>query len=172
MKYHPSTNSLNKFNPLSRSLALEPFGLIIRTIQHRTKPYPEKKLEIKQKKRYVSKLAYMLLNTSSSRTYDLRTRTRAGGATQPSRVPVESPELDSPSNEAPPRYDGTVSHAEAPHTVRLYSDAVASRPPSPRRERPLLPALAPTVGTTRLNLPELSEVGSYKEHSEWCLPLI
>ena len=80
----------------------------------------------------------MLLNTSA-RTYDLRTRARTGAAAQSSRVPVESPDTDSPSNEAPPQYDRTVTHAEAANTVRLYSDAVASRPPSPRRERPVVP---------------------------------
>ena len=106
----------------------------------------------------------MLLNTSA-RTYDLRTRARTGAAAQSSRVPVESPDIDSPSNEAPPQYDGTVTHAEAANTVRLYSDAVASRPPSPRRERPVAPINAPTVGPARLNLPDLSEVDSYPEGS-------
>ena len=106
----------------------------------------------------------MLLNTSA-RTYDLRTRAWTGAAARSSRVPVESPDIDSPSNEAPPQYDGTVTHAEAANTVRLYSDAVASRPPSPRRERPVVPINAPTVGPARLNLPDLSEVDSYPEGS-------
>ena len=95
----------------------------------------------------------MLLNTS--RTYDLRARTRAGATTsaQSGRAPVESPDVDSPSNEAPPQYEGLAPNAETTSAVRLYSDAVASRPPSPRRERPLSPSIGPIVDHNRARMP-------------------
>ena len=98
----------------------------------------------------------MLLN-SSSRNYNLRTRARSGTITQPRRGNDDSPDVGSLSSEAPPRYEGTASSTEATGNVRLYSDAVALRPPSPRRERPLLPSTNPTTSADRAKEPEPSD---------------
>ena len=86
----------------------------------------------------------MLLNTSSTRTYDLRARTRAGVATQTGQALDESPSLiniDNSSNEVAPRVEGPVPIAEATTAIRSYSDVVASRSPLPQRERPAVPRL-------------------------------
>ena len=97
----------------------------------------------------------MLLNTSSTRTYDLRARTRAGVATQTGQALDESPSLidiDNSSNEVAPRVEGPVPIAEATTAIRSYSDVVASRSPSPRRERLAVPRQAsggPTMGPER-----------------------
>ena len=105
----------------------------------------------------------MLLNMST-RTYNTRTRTRAGATPQPSQPPVETPDVYS-TNEAPPQYEGAVSNAEATSRVRLYSDAVASRSPSPRRERPSVPTLGPTIGPARVETPKPSVDGSEEDRS-------
>ena len=89
----------------------------------------------------------MLLNTSSTRTYDLRARTRAGVATQTGQALDDSPsgsliDIDNSSNEVAPRVEGPVPIAEATTAICSYSDVVASRSPSPRRERPAVPPSA------------------------------
>ena len=74
------------------------------------------------------------LNTSSTRTYDLRARTRAGVAAQTGRTPDKSPSLidiDNFSNEVAPHVEDPVPINEAAITVHSYSDVVASRSPSP-----------------------------------------
>ena len=79
----------------------------------------------------------MLLNTST-RAYNLRTRTGTGIATQSERALNESPSLidaDNHSNEVAPQNEDFVPIAEDTNAVRLYSEVVASRSPSPRRER-------------------------------------
>ena len=105
----------------------------------------------------------MLLNMST-RTYNTRTRTRAGATPQPSQPPVETPDVYS-TNEAPPQYEGAVSNAEATSRVRLYSDAVALRSPSPHRERPSVPTLGPTIGPARVETPKPSVDGSEEDRS-------
>ena len=88
----------------------------------------------------------MLLNMST-RTYDLRNRTRTGLATQSGRVRNESPspiDADNASTEVAPHGEGPDPNSEATVAVRSYSDVVASRPPSPRRERPVPPAYSLT----------------------------
>ena len=78
----------------------------------------------------------------SSRIY-LRTRAGTGGATQTSQVPgisqAHSPDFDSSAGEAIHRDEGIDPRAEVTTAVRTYSDVVASRPPSPRRERHVMP---------------------------------
>ena len=84
----------------------------------------------------------MLLNTSSTRTYDLRARTRAGVAAQTGRTPDKSPSLidiDNFSNEVAPHAEDPVPITETTVVVCSYSDVVASRSPSPRGERPDVP---------------------------------
>ena len=75
-----------------------------------------------------------------SRSYNLRNRAGAGVATPSERALNESPSLidiDVHSNEVAPQGEGPFPAAETTGTVRLYSDAVALRPPSPRREKPV-----------------------------------
>jgi hypothetical protein len=87
----------------------------------------------------------MLLNMST-RTYELRTRTRAGVAAQPSRALDESPSLidmDHSSSEAAHNQGGLAPDAAATIATRTYSDVVAARPPSPQRERPEVPSVSP-----------------------------
>ena len=86
----------------------------------------------------------MLLNMP--RSYNLRTRTGTGVATQSERALNESPSLidiDTHSNEVAPQDEGTTPISEPTGPVRLYSDAVALRPPSPRREKLVKPSGIP-----------------------------
>ena len=104
----------------------------------------------------------MLLNTTT-RTYELRTRARSGVAAQPSRDLDESPSLidiDSVSNELATHPEGSVPNAEATNAIRSYSDVMASRPPSPRRERPVLPTESP-MDSGNANTPEQPDNASY-----------
>ena len=97
----------------------------------------------------------MLLNMST-RTYELRTA-------QLSWDLDESPSLiniDNVSNELATHLEGSVPNAEATNTVRLYSDVVASRPPSPRKERPVLPTESP-MDPGNVNTPEPPDDASY-----------
>ena len=97
----------------------------------------------------------MLLNTPPR--YDLRTRARVGLATQPSRDIDESPSIidpDSYSNEEASRQGDHAPHAEATTAVRTYSDVVASRPPSPRGQRPVLPFENPTENLDNARAPD------------------
>ena len=93
----------------------------------------------------------------SSRTYFLRTRAGSGVATQTSRAANEPPsytlEADIPLNEITPQEEDSVPNSEANVAARLYSDVAASRPPSPLRDRPLLPSGSPTLGQNRANVP-------------------
>ena len=105
---------------------------------------------------------------SSNRTYELRTRTRAGVAAQSGRALNESPslvDLDNYSNEArvAPLREDLVPSAEATGMVRSYRDAVLSRPPSPRRERPVLPSISPPAGPDRTRMPNPLDNGSQAE---------
>ena len=117
----------------------------------------------------------MLLNTSTTRTYKLRNRNRAGRASQSARALNKSPSLldvDDRSNEAGPLQEDTAPTAEVPVTVRTYSDVVASRPPSPpRRERPVLPSdldhlAGPAMGPDRMRLPSPRAEGSYDSQDD------
>ena len=99
----------------------------------------------------------MLLSSSSrSYNYNLRTRAWSGTITQSRHGNNESPDVGSLSSEAPPRYEGTASSTKATGNVRLYSDAMASRPLSPWRERPLLPLTNPTMSADHAKKPEPS----------------
>jgi hypothetical protein len=98
-----------------------------------------------------------------SRAYNLRTRTGTGIATQSGQVPEEaqsrSNETDNwamDSETAAPHVVGTVSNAEVmmAAVLRSYSDVVASRPPSPNRERPTLPTGIPTGNPGVVRVPE------------------
>ena len=107
----------------------------------------------------------MLLNASAaSRTYNMRTCPRSGTITQSRSSISESPDASSLSSEAPPCYEGAASNTEATGTVRLYSDAVALRPPSPHRERPLLSSLSPVEVPDHARKPELLKDGHHKGH--------
>ena len=105
----------------------------------------------------------MLLNSSTGRTYELRTR-RAGVATQPSRALDNSPSLidmDNQSIGAAPDSAGPLPDAGATVAIRLYSDVVASRPLSPQRERAVPPAVDPLVDPGHTRVPEPLRDGSY-----------
>ena len=104
----------------------------------------------------------MLLNPSSVRTYDLRTRPRSGTVTQSRSSISDSPDAGSWSSEAPPHYEGTASNTETTGTARLYSDTVASRPPSPQRERLSVPSLNPVVVPDRARKPDPSTDGNHE----------
>jgi hypothetical protein len=71
----------------------------------------------------------------STRTYNLRTRTDAAASAQPR---VSSTAGDRPrqpqmlTRDAPPHLPSMPQHTQL--NSALYSDIVASRPPSPRRE--------------------------------------
>ena len=70
----------------------------------------------------------------STRTYNLRTRAEAGVANQP-RARNESPQRQmtpSPTRDLPPYIVGGYPPVNRP--TALYSDVVASRPPSPQKE--------------------------------------
>ena len=93
---------------------------------------------------------------SSNRTYELRARTRAGVAAQSGQVLNESPslvDLDNYSIEVEPLWGDLDPSAEAAGAVRSYHDVVLSRPPSPRRERPVQPSISPLGGPDRARMP-------------------
>ena len=71
-----------------------------------------------------------------SRTYNFRTRTDAGIAIQPrvSAAAASRPRTVATGTRDPPPYVPSPAHNND-STTALYSDVVASRPPSPRREK-------------------------------------
>ena len=79
-----------------------------------------------------------------SKTYNFRTRTDAGIATQPrvSAAAASRPRIVAAgaSRDPPPYVPSPVNNTESP--TALYSDVVASRPPSPRREKDTEPVEA------------------------------
>ena len=80
---------------------------------------------------------------SATRTYNLRVRSGAGIATQASRAhdipPSRTSPVPFPTNEVDSAR-GSDPDSGVVITSRTYSDVVASRPPSPRGERPLSPS--------------------------------
>jgi hypothetical protein len=106
----------------------------------------------------------MLLN-NSARIYDLRTRTRAGVATRTGQTADDTlVNVGNQSDEvAPPYAETSVPDTETRSAVRMYSDVVALRPPSPIRERPVVPLVGPATGPdhARVVAPEPSNDGSY-----------
>ena len=94
-----------------------------------------------------------------SRAYNLRTRTRAGIANQleqdlnETTSPID--DFDQSPNEVAPPLKGSVPNTEATLQTRLYSDVAASRPPSPRRERPDVSSGEPIRGPDRSRAVEL-----------------
>ena len=100
-----------------------------------------------------------MLLTEMSRAYNLRTRTRTGLANQSERALNEntSPidDFDQSSNEVAPPVGGSVPNTEATLQTRLYSDVAASRPPSPRRERPEESSGEPDRGPVRSQVAKL-----------------
>ena len=101
-----------------------------------------------------------------SRSYNLRNRSGAGVATQSERALNESPSLidvDTHSNEVAPQDEGSTPVTKSTGPVRLYSDAVALRPPSPRREKLAQPSGKP-VRDLDTKVPErTSEVEGSRE---------
>ena len=101
----------------------------------------------------------MLLNMST-RTYKLHNCTRAGVANQPAWALDDSPSLIDIDNhsakEVAPLQEDFSPDAGAAAAVRLYSEVVATRPPSPRRERPLVPSVSPIEAPDRMRMPEPS----------------
>ena len=100
-----------------------------------------------------------MLLTEMSRAYNLRTRTRAGVANQleqdlnETTSPID--DYDQSPNEVAPPLKGSVPNTEATLQTRLYSDVAASRPPSPRRERPDVSSGEPIRGPDRSRAVEL-----------------
>ena len=85
-----------------------------------------------------------------SRTYNFRTRTDAGIANQPRVSTAESrPRVVAAGTRDPPPYVPSPAH-NANSTTALYSDVVASRPPSPRGEKNTEPVEAQAVEDERL----------------------
>ena len=90
----------------------------------------------------------------SSRIYNLRVRTGAVEEPQDSQdvevLPSEpydtSPNMANPLNVAEPPSEVPVLDSEPTVAIRMYSDVVASRPPSPSRERPMSPSESPAMG--------------------------
>lgn len=72
------------------------------------------------------------------RSYNLRARSAAGVANRSGWAIDISPL--SPSCDPARDTAGPDPETEVIITLRIYSDVVASRPPSPRKERPLLPS--------------------------------
>jgi hypothetical protein len=110
----------------------------------------------------------MLLNKYSTKAYNLRNRAGTGIATQVDRDLNDTPSLidaDNLSNEVAPRDAGPVSDSGPTIAVRLYSDAVASRPPSPRRERPVQSSESPERDPDSIRAPDRSYDGSYVNNS-------
>jgi hypothetical protein len=122
--------------------------------------------------------------------YNLRARTVTGLATQldraPDEVPARSDNTDAPSSIDAPSVTGLDPVLEAPVAVRMYSQVVASSPPSPAMERYLQPSDEPTAvqeGTGTLTRSEEERrpvssnnnavnIGGYtysetSEHPEW-----
>ena len=98
----------------------------------------------------------MLLTELSNRTYNLRNRARAASSAtlQHEQVPNEPPSPlgdndQSPSEVVVPQNEGSILDAEATRQTRLYSDVAASRPPSPRWERPTMSSGEPIPGPDR-----------------------
>ena len=111
----------------------------------------DKQKEKQKKKRYVS---YFSFSTKEymSRTYNFRTRTDAGIASQPGAPAAvfNRPRTMAARARDPPPHVPSSVHDTDPATA-LYSDVVASRPPSPRRERETEPTITRGVGDSRLN---------------------
>jgi len=88
----------------------------------------------------------------SSKTYNLRVCTRTGIANQSSpaqRIP-QSPEAGSHTNHEEIAASEAVPNIDTDDTtaLQMYSDIVASRPPSPRREKPATSTERPIVGNS------------------------
>ena len=111
-----------------------------------------------------------MLLTEMSRAYNLRTRTRTGVANQLEQdlneptSPIDDYE-QSPNEVAPP-LKGSVPNTEATLQTRLYSDVAASRPPSPRRERPNVSSGEPIRGPDRSRAAELPFRGKNTERGQ------
>ena len=100
----------------------------------------------------------MLLNKYNTRAY-LRNCARTGIATQPDRDLNESPSLidtDNLSNEVAPQDAGSVPDTGPTIAVRLYSNVVALRPPSPCKERPVQPSESPEREPDNIRAPDCS----------------
>jgi hypothetical protein len=84
----------------------------------------------------------------SARTYNLRVRTGAGVATQASQdiPPARSP-VPLPTDVVIRPVTGSDPDSGVVITSRTYSDVVASRPPSPRRERPSSPSAESSISS-------------------------
>ena len=105
----------------------------------------------------------MLLNPSSVRTYPLRSRARAEATTQPSRALGDSPSLidiNISPNETAPQQDGPVPQSETHAVVRMYSDVVAQRSPSPRGGRNMLLSEGSERGPDHTKASEQRNTGS------------
>ena len=96
----------------------------------------------------------------STRTYNLRTRTGAGlgvanQTTQATDIsPFHSFDTENPSSvssEAAAHTEGLGPETETTVPLRTYSDVVASRPPSPSKERPMSMAEGPVRGHNDFN---------------------
>ena len=90
----------------------------------------------KQKTRYVLQFEFMLLKEMSTRTYNLRARQETAANTQ-SRVPTSAnmrARITADMPREPPPHLASLAFDTDPSTPALYSDVVASRPPSPRKE--------------------------------------
>ena len=129
---------------LEKALSLHPVilensGLIIRHNQQTDEPSRKLKLCI-----HFKNLCYSpkTKRRMSSRPYNLRARSTTGVATQSDRAldirPV--PDDSSPLSDLARRTVGESPEAGAIIVPRTYSDVVASRPPSPREERPTTPS--------------------------------
>ena len=101
----------------------------------------------------------------STRTYNFRSRVGASEAPRASQAlddmsQTDSLEVANPSNEAEPLSEAQVPNTEATLAVPSYSDVVASRPPSPRRERPAVPSGGPGEDPDLTRVPHYSDVGN------------
>ena len=106
----------------------------------------------------------------SARTYNLRARTGAVAAAPeaqdlglpPSESIESSPDTANPSNVAePPSIEVPAFESEPTVVVRSYSDVVASRPPSPSRERHILPSKNPVEDPENTRVPP-----AYRQYNE------
>ena len=97
----------------------------------------------------------------STKTYNLRTRADTGVASQP-RVRNASASPPRPTTmlhrEVPPHL--LDAHAETGHAITLYSDVVASRPPSPAKDTSSVTATPAVAG------PETADVSSRLQADE------
>ena len=98
----------------------------------------------------------------SARTYNLQAHTGAvmgAPEAQDLGLPLSeslesSPDTANPSNVVePPSIEVPAFNSEPTIAVRLYSDVVASRPPSPSRERHNLPSKSPVEGPENTRVP-------------------